>query len=119
MTLYSLGECPNCAQAGEVIIVGDIESQQLFFMCPSCGCGWPTPPRDEPPVRYDRPNMYARLGIFVPSQQEITAKALGHFVQGTAPDGLWDDALNDYMPGGAELRKFQSELRDLLLRVNG
>jgi hypothetical protein len=116
MTLYSLGECPYCAQAGEVVIVGDMESHYLFFMCPSCGCGWPVPPREEPPMRYDRPNMYARLGIYVPTREEISSKGLGHVIHGTAPEGLWDDALSDYMPGGRELQKFHSELREVLAR---
>ena len=119
MTLYSLGERPYCAVAGEVVIVGDIESQRQIFMCPSCGCGWPVPPRDEPPFRYDRPNMYARLGIYVPSQEEIASKDLGHLIRGTAPEGLWEDTLRDYMPDGSELQKYHLELREVLARLPG
>jgi hypothetical protein len=42
--IYSVGDCPVCADSGAVLLVKAFGSGQLFFYCPLCGVAWTQPP---------------------------------------------------------------------------
>ena len=44
MTLFSLGDCPVCADSGAVLVVRSLDSGRLCFFCPLCGIAWADPP---------------------------------------------------------------------------
>lgn len=40
MEFWSVGACPVCASAGDLLALKPIQSNFVFFYCPSCGVAW-------------------------------------------------------------------------------
>ncbi len=65
--LYSAGECPVCSIAGDALFVEDRAAGQVFFLCPSCGCAWLSPPRPHEVETINPPERFAPHGLTVPA----------------------------------------------------
>jgi len=44
--LFSIGDCPVCADSGEVILLKAATFKRLLFYCPLCGVAWLNPPKE-------------------------------------------------------------------------
>lgn len=94
--LYSAGECSVCGIAGDALFVQDRLSGRLFFLCPSCGCAWLTPPRPHEVEAADPPEVFAPSGVAVVSRAEITAQGWEAAIVRELDDDEWMDSLQDY-----------------------
>jgi hypothetical protein len=44
--IYSVGDCPVCADSGAVLLLKVVGSERMVFFCPVCGVAWREPPAD-------------------------------------------------------------------------
>jgi hypothetical protein len=76
-SIYSLGDCPVCADSGAVLLVKAIGSGQLLFYCPLCGVVWRQPPeghiKDDDIVAL---RTLAPKGVSLPTSAEALASGL-------------------------------------------
>ena len=72
MDLYTCGECPICAETGDLLVVKNPVSQALFVFCHNCGCAWSTPPPPHEVNQVEPRETYAPGGFVLPTEQEIS-----------------------------------------------
>jgi hypothetical protein len=44
MALFSIGDCPVCADSGAVVLLVPRGGGSVFYYCPLCGVAWARPP---------------------------------------------------------------------------
>jgi len=95
--LYSAGKCPVCDIAGDALFVKDHVSGRVFFLCPSCGCAWLSPPRPYEVETADPPELFAPHGLTTPTRAEIVAQGWKEHVAREVDDNEWMDSLEDFL----------------------
>jgi len=75
------GECPVCPGVGAAVMVASVESAEIFFACPDCGCAWRTPPSGAVDS-VDPPSRFAPAGFRLAHRKDVeTAGLLPLFVR--------------------------------------
>ena len=100
MMLYSAGECPVCGVGGDALFVKDRASGRVFFLCPSCGCAWLSPPRPHEVETADPPELFAPHGLAVPTRAEIVAQGWEGVMTRDVDDDEWMGSLEDFLGEG-------------------
>jgi hypothetical protein len=97
--LYSAQYCPVCFIAGDVLFVKEPLSGRIFTYCPACGCTWKTPPRE----RLDSIeglDVYAPIGIELPTRAEIHAAGFEGAIDREVDDEEWRSSLEAVLADG-------------------
>jgi len=68
--LYSVGDCPVCADSGAVIVLKVIGSDRFIFYCPTCGVAWRTPPPERTLNEINSLKDLAPDGVAIPTAYE-------------------------------------------------
>ena len=95
--LYSAGECPVCSIAGDALFVKDRVSGRVFFLCPSCGCAWLSPPRPHVVETADPPELFAPHGLTTPTRTEIIAQGWERHIARGIDDDEWIGGLEGFL----------------------
>jgi hypothetical protein len=77
--IYSVGDCPVCADSGAVLLLKAAGSGQLLFYCPLCGVAWEQPPGK----RIDQIKDLATLapdGVSLPTASEVGTSGFNLFI---------------------------------------
>jgi hypothetical protein len=61
MRIFSIGDCPVCADSGAVVLLKPQSAGPLFYFCPLCGVAWAEPPE------YPRLDSISTLAEFAPN----------------------------------------------------
>lgn len=72
--LFSAGQCPVCADAGELLVLRRLDLEVFFYFCTSCGNAFkkkPDPPTDLNEI--NRLRDVAPHGIAIPEKSELSA----------------------------------------------
>jgi hypothetical protein len=86
--LYSVGECPVCADSGAVLLLKAADTGRLVFFCPLCGVAWGQPPADRQLDEINRLDAFAPSGVMLPTRAEALRTGLA----------LTEVALRDWLP---------------------
>jgi hypothetical protein len=70
--MYSMGDCPVCADSGAVLLLRVVGSEQIIFFCPLCGGAWRSPPVDRRLDEIMSLNDLAPNGVALPTELEAT-----------------------------------------------
>jgi len=95
--LYSAGDCPVCSDAGDALFVKDRASDRIFFLCPSCGCAWLSPPMPHKVETVDPPESFAPNGVALPSRTEIAAQGWAGAIARDVEADQWMESLRDFL----------------------
>ena len=77
--LFSIGDCPVCADSGAVILLKAATFTRLLFYCPLCGAAWLNPPKEH---RLDEVNALKDLapdGVSLPTIVEALESGFDPF----------------------------------------
>ena len=85
LPLISAGDYSVCRGAGDVVFVRKRTSDELFFVCPDCGCAWPEPPTPGVVDSIEPPEALAPEGWMVATRDEVLAAGLQSLIRREAP----------------------------------
>lgn len=89
--IYSAGrDCPVCGDAGEIIFLKSVASNQIFFTCYACHCACDSLPLDD--CGCDEPLNFASNGYALATLEDIELANLVSLIADELPD---DDLLFD------------------------
>lgn len=74
--IYSVGDCPVCADSGAVLLLKAVGSDRMVFLCPLCGVAWREPPVDRRLDEVETLQDLAPNGVALPTVSEATATGL-------------------------------------------
>lgn len=74
--LYSVSDCPVCADSGAVLLLKAYGSGQTVFVCPLCGVAWREPPLDGRIDEIATLESLAPDGVTVPTSAEALSTGL-------------------------------------------
>ena len=114
--IYSTGDCPICAEAGDAIFLKNVNSGQIFYACDSCGCAW-----NHPPVLYvvdaiDPPEQFAPTGYSLATADDIEVAGLAHLIARKHSDeDLRFDGEPGFQPPLRRLQDYDGRTIDIIL----
>jgi hypothetical protein len=71
--VYSVGDCPVCADSGVVLLLKVVDSDKMVLFCPLCGVAWREPPADRRLDDIETLQNLAPNGVALPTASEATA----------------------------------------------
>jgi len=77
LPLISAGDCSVCRDDGDVVFVRKLASDELFFVCPDCGCAWPEPPTPAVVDTVDPPEALAPQGWMIAMRTDPDGEPVG------------------------------------------
>ncbi|HZS45312.1 MAG TPA: hypothetical protein VFC63_09445 [Blastocatellia bacterium] len=96
--IYRAGDCPICDGAGDLFFLRSVRTDQIFFGCPECGCGWPKPSVDTDDL-FDPKEVCAPEGYSLASKSEIDAAGLTHLIESEfSEEDLKFDGSHGFVP---------------------
>jgi len=87
--IYSVGDCPVCADSGALLVLKATGAARLFFFCPLCGVAWREPPTPHHLEEILTPAALAPDGVELPSFDEV---------RGGAFHGVMEVSWSDWFP---------------------
>lgn len=74
--IYSVGDCPVCADSGAVLLLNAVGIDRIVFFCPVCGVAWREPPAERRLDEVLTLQDVAPNGVALPTSSEVTATGL-------------------------------------------
>jgi RHS repeat-associated protein len=68
--IFSVGDCPVCADSGAVLLLKAAGSARMVLFCPLCGVAWPEPPTDRRLDEIKTLQDLAPSGVMLPTSSE-------------------------------------------------
>ena len=68
--IFSVGDCPVCADSGAVLLLKAVGSERMVLFCPLCGVAWPEPPADRRLDKIETLQDLAPSGVMLPTSSE-------------------------------------------------
>ncbi len=94
--LYSVGDCPVCADSGVVLVVRANTTGAFIFFCPACGVAWLRPPSGNQLDDVDSLSELAPTGISLPNRRELAELEHGRVLR-EIPYDDWQADLNPHL----------------------
>jgi len=68
--IFSVGDCPVCADSGVVLLLKVVGSERIVFFCPLCGVAWRAPPAERRLEQVETLQDLAPGGVTLPTSSE-------------------------------------------------
>lgn len=91
--VFSVGNCPVCADFGGVLMLTAVRSGKLLFLCPMCGTAWAKPPGADVDAVDTVDDIVADEPVRLASQHEVLESAYQASAQDVTLREDWGSAL--------------------------